>query len=128
MARRIKLIWYNKNWYHPNFFKKQRKACLEEANYTCQECGKKQGDTYTSRRGRESKVVIQIHHPNNDRENPNAILVALCKSCHLKADGHIHGKKQAQTKKRKAVQAQIDAGQLMFNWEFEEPKRRKKVA
>lgn len=104
---RIKLVFYKGNWYHPNFFKR-RATCLKKAKYTCQNCNKKQGDLHISETGNVSKIILQAHHPNNDRTNSRAILVALCKTCHLKEDGAVH----KITRKRKKREDEIKNGQL----------------
>jgi 5-methylcytosine-specific restriction endonuclease McrA len=119
-------VFYKGNWYHRSFFKR-RIVCIKKADYTCQHCGKKRGDPCVSKRGRESKVVIQAHHPNNDRLNPKAVLIALCKQCHMKADAFTHGVKGAQTKKRKQRESEISAGQLELPLKFKKERRKPKA-
>lgn len=108
-------VFYKGNWYHKNFFKR-RIICIKQANYTCQHCGKKQGDSYISKAGRESKIVLQAHHVMQDRTNPHALLIALCKSCHMKADGPTHGRERRRTYYRKQRETMIQAGQLEGMW------------
>jgi len=111
-----KLILYNGVLYHPNFFHR-RFQCIEIFKHTCQHCGKKQGDEYITKNGHKSKVILQAAHLDHDPWNKNARLIALCKSCHLKYDGPMHGKKAKQTKRQKVVQKQLDAGQLQFSFD-----------
>src|SRR5712692_2712333 len=46
---------------------------------------------------------LSIHHPNNDPENPEAEMVAICASCHMKlhrkpdANGTVAAKKRGYT-------------------------------
>jgi hypothetical protein len=137
MRNKVELIFCKGNWYHPNFFVR-RKTCLKRANYTCQHCGRKQGDPcnevgqdrnhaylmdlwgmkqdYPRASNKDSKIVLQAHHPNNDRTNPRAVLVALCKSCHMIADGPEHDTKARRTYYRKEREAQIATGQLAGKW------------
>ena len=67
-------------------------------------------------------------HVNHDPKKPRAKLIALCKPCHLKYDGPMHGEKAGKTKRRKKVQKQIDAGQLAFNWKIKKSRKRESVA
>jgi hypothetical protein len=117
MGKHAKLVLYKGNWYHPNFFKRGP-YCIKRAKHTCQHCGIKRGEEYITKDGNTDKAVIQAAHVNHDPERARAKLIALCKPCHLKYDGPMHGKKAGKTKRRKKVQKQIDAGQLTFNWKF----------
>ena len=51
----------DKKLYHPEF-KKHSQACLEQANYLCQECGIRQGTERISKRGKAFKEQIHAHH------------------------------------------------------------------
>lgn len=113
MGNRVKLVWYKKNWYHPNFFKRGPR-CIEKAKYTCQHCGKKRGEQCIAKSGRLSKVVIQAAHANHDPENGRAVLIALCKQCHMRYDGLMHGTKAKRTHYRKITEGQIEAGQMLL--------------
>jgi 5-methylcytosine-specific restriction endonuclease McrA len=123
MGKRVEYVWYKNNWYHPNFFTRGP-YCLKRAKYTCQHCGIKRGEEYTTKEGRIDKAVIQAAHVNHDPANQRAKLIALCKPCHLRYDGPMHGKKAGQTRKRKNIQKQIDNGQLTFNWKLKQPRKR----
>lgn len=116
--KRVDLVLYHNNWYHPNFFTRGP-SCIKRAKYTCQHCGKKRGDEYRAETGRIDCVVIQAAHVNHDPANPRAKLIALCKQCHMSYDSPTH----IQTKKRKKREAMIAAGQLEL---FTERKRRRK--
>lgn len=119
-----KLTLYNGVLYHPNFFYR-RFHCIQAFEETCQHCGKKQGDEYIAKDGRKSKIILQAAHLDHDPWNPKARLIALCKACHLKYDAPIHSKHGMQTKRRKAIQTMLDAGQTRLPG-FEEKKSRKR--
>lgn len=125
MGRKNKLVLYNGVWYHPYFFVR-RLQCIEMFQGICQHCGRKQGDEYTTDKGRKDKVIIQAAHLDHDPWRRDARLIALCKQCHMRYDGPMHGKKGLQTKNRKKVEAQYAAGQLAFNWMIEHSKSGRK--
>jgi hypothetical protein len=53
-----------------------KRSIRERDNYTCQLCGKLQGDT-----------AFHVHHIDYDKKNCNPInLITLCKSCHTKTN------------------------------------------
>jgi hypothetical protein len=120
MRQRVKLVRYNGVLYHPNF-SHRRLRCIDLFNHTCQHCGKKQGDEYIAATGRKYKVILQAAHLDHDPWNKNARLIALCKQCHMRHDGPEH----AKTRKRKAVEAMVRAGQTFLPG-FEEKKPRKR--
>ena len=69
----------NPNWqggrkyfpYHPSFNYKLRRLVRARDNYTCVICG---------------KIGKQVHHIDNDKENPNPRLITLCNRCHTTAE------------------------------------------
>ena len=123
-----KLILYNGVLYHPNFFHR-RFQCIQIFKETCQHCGRKQRDEYITSSGNKSKIILQAAHLDHDPWNKDARLIALCKSCHLKYDAPMHGKHGSQTKRRKAVQAMVEAGQTRLpGFEEKKPQKRGKIA
>jgi hypothetical protein len=100
MYRGTQLVWYKKNWYHPNFFKR-RKACVKQAKYTCQRCGIRRGEEYATQEGNKAMAVMQAAHLEHDTWNPRAKLICLCKPCHLWYDAPMHADKGSNTKRRK---------------------------
>ena len=119
MRQRVELVMYKGNWYHPNFFTR-RKRCT--ARGVCLHCGKKRGEGYVTDAGRIEKVVIQAAHRDHDPRNGRAVLIPLCKQCHMSYDHQQH----IRTQRRKDREAQIAIGQLV-GWWFEK-KRGKKIA
>jgi hypothetical protein len=120
----------DKKLYHPNF-KRQGPACVKRAKFTCQDCGVKRGTERIGRSGKPFKEQIHAHHVNYDTGNPRAKLRALCTRCHLKADSEHHAKNARRTYYHKEYEAQIQIGQMTFNWKVREvrdmkPRRRKK--
>jgi len=111
MSKRKPLMLYNRVLYHPNFHKRAR-YCIKRAGYTCQHCSKKRGEEYIASTGRAHKVVIQAAHVNHDPWNGRAVLMPLCKQCHLKYDALMHGKKARSTHYRKKSDSERAVGQL----------------
>jgi hypothetical protein len=109
----------DKKRYHPNF-KKQGPSCVKRAKYTCQECGVKKGAERISKRGKPFKEQIQAHHVNHDPWNARPKLKALCTRCHLEADKEHRAKNQRRTIYRKEYEAQVQIGQMTFNWRIRE--------
>lgn len=73
-------------------------------------CGRKRGEEYRTKEGKLDKIVIQAHHPNYDKMNPRAKLVAICEPCHRKIEGVHCG----NVKRQQAREAEIQAGQMML--------------
>jgi len=69
---------YAANW------QKRRREYLIGIHYTCEHCGVRRDQVVVNRHGKMDGAGIQVHHPNGDTENPDAILIALCESCHQK--------------------------------------------
>jgi 5-methylcytosine-specific restriction endonuclease McrA len=117
----------DKTLYHPNF-KKRGPSCVKRAQYTCQECGIKQGTERISKKGNLFKEQIHAHHVNQDPWNARAKLLALCSRCHLKADKEYHANNVRRTYYRKEYEAQVQIGQMTFNWRVREiiPKKQRK--
>jgi len=106
----------NPDAYHDNF-KHRRKECLKLANFTCQHCGLKSGDSYISYGGQQLKVVLQAAHLNHDPLNEYAVLICLCKQCHMSYDMPKHlesTRSRIQKRKNKKVFDQIRAGQMVL--------------
>ena len=88
-------------------------ACKNRAAWHCERCGVVHKATCISVvHGTEYVTAIAACHPNNDPENPDAELLALCKACHMRLDAIQH----ARTRKRKRWQMmtiqQRGAGQI----------------
>lgn len=117
----------DKKLYHPNF-KQRGPACIKRAGHACQECGIRQGTERISKRGNLFKEQIHAHHVHRDIWNPRAKLLALCTRCHLKADKEHHASNQRRTYYHKEYEAQIQIGQMTFNWRVREiiPKQKRK--
>ena len=76
-------------------FEEEKLACKERAGWQCEailpwtgkRCPTRGGDELWSRRSKR-KWIVYLHaaHLNNDPENPNAELICLCPSCHMRMD------------------------------------------
>jgi hypothetical protein len=119
MYRGVQLIWYKKNWYHPNFFKK-RKTCVKQAKYTCQRCGIRRHEEYITQDGNKAKAVMQAAHRYHDPWNPRAELICLCKPCHLWYDAPMHADKGSKTKRRKKSEKIKDDSQEELSLKFKQ--------
>lgn len=60
----------------------------QSKNFTCADCGIKQGDIKVNTKTGEVKkaYVVASHEDHTQRHDPNAKLICRCPSCHLKAD------------------------------------------
>lgn len=112
------IVPINKDEYHENF-EKRAHECKEQAGWKCEQCGTRHGDKRISKSGELDTVSVQAAHVNHDPMNPDAVLICLCESCHLKHDGSEHGKKRKRTVALQKVKKAIEAGQLAFQL-FEE--------
>ena len=97
--------------YPPNW-KEIAKACKDAANWQCEWCQVKHGDIRTNIKGKLYPVILTVHHPDGDTDNPNAQLIALCQACHLRDDAPMHARHARETLKRKSQEAMIAAGQI----------------
>lgn len=116
---------WSQDGYHPNFARRARYR-KKRVKYTCEKCGAKQGDERMSKSGRPYKVVVSAAHVNHDPENARAKLLILCQVCHLEHDVFEHARKASQTWKRKARQAEIQAGQLELPLKFKKCRKKRK--
>ena len=120
--------------YHPNF-PARALALKEEADWTCQGCGRpcrkpwESVEAFVERlpgEGWEPKAsldrfpdrapqrwTLTTHHPDHDKMNPEARLEVLCAPCHLRADHAHHMANARETRYRK----RRERGQSMFDLE-----------
>lgn len=56
--------------------------CKTASGWKCEQCGI--GHMADGTMG----SCLTVHHPDCDTGNPEAVLIALCARCHLKADRH----------------------------------------
>jgi len=94
---------YPGNW---DEIAKERK---EQAGWSCDHCGAKQGETkWGSTSKRFYTVLLAAAHLDHDTSNPDARLAVLCQPCHLKYDGKQHWR----TRRKNEREKQERAGQL----------------
>jgi hypothetical protein len=65
---------------YPDNWKEIALAVKAAAGWRCEKCGI--GHMQTG----SIASCLTVHHPNRDPENPDAEKIALCTSCHLKAE------------------------------------------
>jgi hypothetical protein len=100
---------------YPHNWQKIAKNCKERAGWKCEKCGAQQGEIRTGKtHNRPFIVKLAAAHLNHDIKNSRPVLAALCQPCHMKYDAPAH----AKTRKYKARQSQIDAGQLELPLKF----------
>ena len=108
MASRTRKLTYPENW------AELARAAKERAGWKCEWCGIAQGTECMSLKGKPYKIMLTVHHPNGDTSNPDALLVALCQTCHLRDDAAMHAQHAQETLQRKRYDAALEAGQLSF--------------
>lgn len=73
--------------YSREFLESIRHEIKRRDNYTCQDCGRAEG---------ECAATLNVHHIDTDRQNNNADnLISLCDSCHRKRHNDISRKRKA---------------------------------
>lgn len=89
----------NPSKYPPNWYSHIRPFIIERDNNTCQVCGVKAGEEYTSPKGKVIKAKLAVAHLDHDAEN-HAVsmdrLQLMCDCCHLaydKEDNKVKSKK-----------------------------------
>jgi hypothetical protein len=63
----------------------RREQAIQETDNHCSSCKTLLGQVKVSRRHRLWFDYGQLHHPNGDPENPDALVEILCASCHMRA-------------------------------------------
>jgi len=103
---------------YPQNWNTLAQECKERANWSCQHCGARHGETRIGQTyGNEYTVFLAACHLNHDPENPHALLIALCQACHLRLDGIQHGRSRKRNLRRAQRAQQRNAGQLDFPWD-----------
>lgn len=67
---------------YPKDWRARARAAKERANWKCERCGVGHGVKRLSWAGNWWPVWLQAHHPDHDKDNPDARLMALCPRCH----------------------------------------------
>jgi hypothetical protein len=99
--------------YPPNW-KDLARAAKERAGWRCEWCGIAQGTEVIGLKGKPYQIMLTVHHPNADTENPDALLIALCQPCHLRDDLALHIQHAKETRARKEQERITQAGQLQL--------------
>lgn len=103
---------FERHRYPPNW-PEMALACKVRAVWQCEHCGVEHGALCIGTvHGKEYKTAIAACHPNNDTDNPNAVLLALCKACHMKLDGMQHARTRMRKQRDLLREQQRAAGQL----------------
>lgn len=80
----------------------------EAVDWICERCQmqcRKPGEPFDTH-----KRTMSVHHPDFDKNDPNARLEALCSGCHLRADLPHHMENAAKTRQRK----RLERGQMVL--------------
>jgi hypothetical protein len=98
---------------YPANWDEMSKACKDRAGWCCEHCGVEHGALCIGEvHGKEYQTAIAACHPNNDTDNPNAVLIALCKACHMRLDGMQHARTRMRKQRELIREQQRAAGQL----------------
>lgn len=84
-----------KYWKHKSWFEIREKVKKRD-NYTCQDCGIKEEESYNL-----YSQPLQVHHiiPYQEcKKHEPDNLITLCHSCHSKADGNLKGSEEWKAK------------------------------
>ena len=106
MASKTRKLTYPENW------AELARAAKERARWKCEWCGIAQGTEVIWAKGKPYRIMLTVHHPNNDTANPDAVLVALCQPCHLRDDAAMHAQHAQETLRRKRYDEALEAGQV----------------
>ncbi len=91
--------------------------CKMRAGWRCEHCGVHHGAQRIGVvHGTLYTVYLAACHVNHDPENPDAVLISLCQSCHLRHDGVQHGRTRKRKRKQAERARQRAAGQIDFPW------------
>lgn len=71
---------------YPDSWEQLSRACKERAGWKCEECGIRQHEIVTSKRGTPYFIYLHAAHVNHDPGNPEPELKCLCISCHGRLD------------------------------------------
>jgi hypothetical protein len=88
---------------YPADWKLRAAACLSRAGYRCEDCGIPHGVLRIVKKSK-SPYIVYLHaaHVNHDPENQEAVLKALCPSCHMKHDRRTERVSSSSHKKAKS--------------------------
>ena len=100
--------------YPPNWHSHIRPFIVERDNNTCQVCGVKAGEEYTSPKGKLIKAGMAVAHLDHDAENHSVSmdrLQLMCHCCHLVYDAEDNlvksktaPRRPSRPRKKKAVE------------------------
>jgi hypothetical protein len=98
---------------YPANWDEMSKDCKDRAGWCCEHCGVEHGAFCIGEiHGKKYQTAIAACHPNNDTDNPNAVLLALCKACHMRLDGMQHARTRMRKQRELIREQQRAAGQL----------------
>lgn len=80
-------------------------AAKARAGFACERCGARHGSLAVNRHNALYRVVVAAAHVHHDVWNPEAVLICLCQSCHLKMDGFQHWKTRRQNERVRHIAA-----------------------
>jgi len=100
---------------YPSDWDERAKARKEQARWTCEQCGAKQGEERLGKvNNRYYTVWLAAAHLNHDPENPHAKLAVFCQACHMKYDGYLHVTNSWRTRYQRQRTRMLLAGQLLL--------------
>jgi hypothetical protein len=62
------------------------------------------GDVFADIDAKPQRYTLTTHHPFFDKQNPDAVLEALCSPCHLRKDAKHHAANARRTRQRRRIE------------------------
>lgn len=100
---------------YPSDWDERAKARKEQAGWTCEVCGARQGEERWGKVNQRFYTVwLAAAHLNHDPENPHAKLAVFCQACHMKYDGYLHVSNSWRTRYERQRVMMLLAGQMLL--------------
>ena len=100
---------------YPDNWEELAWQCKEQAGWTCEVCGAKQGETSWGKiKNRFYTVWLAAARLNHDPESPHAKLAVFCQACHMKYHGYLHVSNSWRTQYERQRMGMRLSGQMVL--------------